>query len=137
MTSREVLPAKADWDEFEKALKVKFMNDMSVQNFQTSFKNALIEYDLCSSIHKFAKSRDGEAEQAEFILQLIEDGDLRKSVATKFDKLRAEARIDETELPGIDKFWELLTRIHGILENQRIRTMVSTGSNKRIRCPTA
>ena len=28
MTSREVLPAKADWDEFEKALKVKFMNDI-------------------------------------------------------------------------------------------------------------
>ena len=125
--------ASVDRQECDKQLKVKFTKDMSVQNFQTSFKNALIEYDLCSSIHKFAKSRDGEAEQAEFILQLIEDGDLRKSVATKFDKLRAEARIDETELPGIDKFWELLTRIHGILENQRIRTMVSTGSNKRIK----
>ena len=53
------------------------------------FTNALEEYNDCSTVPKFAKSQEGDAEQVEFILQLLGDGDLRNTVATKFDKLRA------------------------------------------------
>ena len=88
MTSREVLPAKADWDEFEKALKVKFMNDMSVQNFHDSRMHSR-NTTTAPQFPSFAKSQEGDAEQVEFILQLLGDGDLRNTVATKFDKLRA------------------------------------------------
>ena len=55
------------------------------------------------TVRKFADSQEGGEEQVEFLLQLLGDGDLKITVATKFDKLRSEAVIDQSERPGIHK----------------------------------
>ena len=130
------MTAKADRDECDKALRVKFMKDMTVENFQVSFTNALDDYNSCSTVSKFADTPEGVEEQVEFLLQLLGDGALKTTVALKFDKLRSESEVDHTERPGIDKFWEVLTRIHGIQEHQRMRSTTSVNQNKRSRDET-
>ena len=81
---------------------------------------------------------DRHTDLVEFLLlvQLLGDGALKTTVALKFDKLRSESEVDHTERPGIDKFWEVLTRIHGIQEHQRMRSTTSVNQNKRSRDET-
>jgi hypothetical protein len=112
---------------------VKLEKGMSIENFKYSFLHALSDYNNCSTVEKFANSQGGEAEQIEFILLLLSDVELRNMVATKFDKMRIGAKRDGIQPPGVDDFWELLTRIHDILENSKLRSISSSGQNKRSR----
>jgi hypothetical protein len=57
--------------------------------------------------------------------------ELRNTVATKFDKMRIGAKRDGNQPPGVDSFWELLTKVHDILENSKLRSISSSGPNKR------
>ena len=131
--SEKAMTAKADRADCEKALHVKLEKGMSIENFKYSFLHALYDYNKCSTVEKFANSQDGEAEEIEFILLLLSDVELRNTVATKFDKMRIGAKRDGNQPPGIDSFWELLTRIHDIIENSKLRSISSSGPNKRSR----
>jgi hypothetical protein len=68
----------------------------------------LEDYDECSSVAKYADTQAGVEEEVEQLLLMLGDGDLKSTVASKFDKLRASAEMDQTERPGIDKFWEVV-----------------------------
>ena len=131
--SEKSMTAKADRADCEKALHVKLEKGMSIENFKYSFLHALDDYNKCSTVEKFANSQGGEAEEIEFILLLLSDVELRNTVATKFDKMKIGAKRDGNQPPGIDSFWELLTRIHDVLENSKLRSISSSGSNKRSR----
>jgi hypothetical protein len=132
--SEGYMTAKSDRDELDKALnKVKLAKDMSIDNFKVLYNNALGDYNECSSVAKYADTQAGVEEEVEQLLLMLGDGDLKSTVASKFDKLRASAEMDQTERPGIDKFWEVLHRAHAVLEHHRLRAGTVSNSNKRLR----
>jgi hypothetical protein len=130
------MTAKSDRAELDKALSnVKLSRDMFIEHFRVLYETALEDYNACSSIQKWVDTKEGREEQIEFLLHLLgeSDGKLKEKVSTKFDKLRSAAIIDETEHPGIDKFWELLTTVHTAMEHHKLRTVTTTNPNKRLR----
>ena len=132
--SVDYMTATSDRAELDRALnKVRLTKDMSIEHFQITYRIALEEYDECSSIPKFPDTQRGVEEQVEHLLQLLGDGELKTTVASKFDKLRAAAELDGTERPGIDKFWEVLARFHAVLEQQKLRSVTTSNPNKRQR----
>ena len=119
--SEGYMTAKSDRAELDKALNnVKLTKDMSIEHFRVLYQNAVDDYNECSSIQKWVETKEGDDEQIEFLLHLLGEGKLKETVSTKFDKLRSTAEIDDTERPGIDKFWEVLTRVHAVLEHHKL-----------------
>jgi hypothetical protein len=132
--SEGYMTAKSDRAELDKALNnVKLTKDMSIEHFRVLYQNAVDDYNECSSIQKWVETPEGVEEQIEFLLHLLGEGKLKETVSTKFDKLRSTAEIDDTERPSIDKFWELLTRIHAVLEHHKLRAATNSNPNKRQR----
>jgi hypothetical protein len=121
--SEGYMTAKSDRAELDKALNnVKLTKDMSIDHFRVLYQNALDDYNTFSAIQKWVDTQEGDDEQIEFLLHLLGEGKLKETVSTKFDKLRSNAEIDETERPDIETFWVLLTRIHAVSEHNKIRT---------------
>ncbi len=112
---------------------MKLTKDMSIEHFRVLYQNALEDYNECSSIQKWIDTQARKEEQIEFLLHLLGEGKLKETVSTKFDKLRSTAEIDDTERPGIDKFWELLTRVHAVIEHHKLRSVTNCNPNKRQR----
>jgi hypothetical protein len=132
--SEGYMTAKSDRAELDKALgNVKLSKDMSINHFKVLYQNALEDYNACSSIPKWVDTQEGKEEQIEFLLHLLGDGKLKEKMSTKFDKLRSTAISENTEHPGIDKFWELLTTVHAVLEHHKLRTVTTANPNKRLR----
>jgi hypothetical protein len=132
--SEGYMTAKSDRAELDKALgNVKLSKDMSIDHFKVLYTNALEDYNACSSIQKWVDTQEGREEQIEFLLHLLGDGKLKEKMSTKFDKLRSTAISENTEPPGIDKFWELLTTVHAVFEHHKLRSVTTANPNKRLR----
>jgi hypothetical protein len=132
--SEGYMTAKSDRAELDKALdNVKLTKDMSIEHFRVLYQNAVEDYNDCSAIKKWVATQEGHEEQIEFLLHLLGEGKLKESMSTKFDKLRSAAELDDTERPGLDKFWELLTRVHAVSEHHKLRSITNSNPNKRQR----